>query len=166
MEATTQGFDELERKLTRFSEPRTAIRLLKNATRAGAEAVRRDALRRMPKKTGNLASFLKKKSFVMTRTGGISWFIGFTKAAGSKAYSSSEAPYAHLVEFGTAPHKIRAGAGKKLKIGGYYVGKVINHPGAAPKPFLRPALLNNKDRIVAEIKAKLRKNIQREAAKR
>ena len=39
--------------------------------------------------------------------------------------------YAHLVEFGTSPHRIRRKS-----------GKTIDHPGAKPRPFLRPAFLS------------------------
>lgn len=41
-------------------------------------------------------------------------------------------------EFGTRPHTIAAVAGA-LKIGDRFVGSV-QHPGAAPHPFMRPAL--------------------------
>ena len=43
--------------------------------------------------------------------------------------------HAHLVEFGTKPHWI----GKKW------------HKGSPPKPFMRPALLNNKNQIIKAV---------------
>jgi hypothetical protein len=58
------------------------------------------------------------------------YWLGFTKR-GKKI--------AHLVEYGTAPHfqpNFRGG---------------WNHPGAAPRPFFRPAFESTKDRVVKEV---------------
>lgn len=63
---------------------------------------------------------------------------------------------AHLVEFGTDPHRIKPKPGNKLLVWWsrwhtgstragsqtqeIYFAKVVHHPGAAARPFLRPAL--------------------------
>jgi HK97 gp10 family phage protein len=44
--------------------------------------------------------------------------------------------YAHLVEFGTRAHRITAKRGGFLWIG----RRMVNHPGTAAQPFMRPAL--------------------------
>ena len=51
------------------------------------------------------------------------------------------APHGHLVEFGTAPH-ILVPEGESMYIhgSGVWVSGPIRHPGAAPRPFLRPAI--------------------------
>lgn len=46
--------------------------------------------------------------------------------------------HAHLVEFGTKPHRIRPKDKKALRIGGRFIGEA-KHPGAKAKPFMRPA---------------------------
>lgn len=55
--------------------------------------------------------------------------------------------YAHLVEFGTRPHKI--GSGK--------------HPGAAAKPFLGPAFEEHKGEAVGIIESEIRQQIEKAA---
>lgn len=67
--------------------------------------------------------------------------------------------YAHLLEFGTAPHFIREG---------------VMHPGAAPKPFMTPAYLETKEivaqrftsRFVPEIEKRAARHAARRAAKK
>jgi HK97 gp10 family phage protein len=53
---------------------------------------------------------------------------------------------AHLVEFGTRPHSLQKGdrlartvAGKEKKGGGKQTAGAQMHPGARPRPFMRPA---------------------------
>ena len=60
------------------------------------------------------------------------------------------ANYAHLVEFGTRPHPIgiRASKAKGKRTG-------ANHPGAAPKPFMRPGYAESKGPAAAAVKKRL-----------
>lgn len=58
--------------------------------------------------------------------------------AGGKAKGGGLAYYARFVEFGTAAHYIRAKSKKGLSLGGA-VFRGVMHPGARPKPFMRPA---------------------------
>ncbi|MFC3059512.1 HK97-gp10 family putative phage morphogenesis protein [Paenirhodobacter populi] len=71
---------------------------------------------------------------------------------------SVKAPYAHLVEFGTAPHKA----------GGMFKG--ADHPGTAPQPFIRPAWDGNKDEALRIISTEMRvlidKAVKRQAKRR
>lgn len=63
--------------------------------------------------------------------------------------------HAHIagfLEFGTRPHVIKAKRNKMLYFGGRYV-KMVRHPGARAKPFLRPAFHAGRDRAVAAIAA-------------
>lgn len=57
------------------------------------------------------------------------------KAGNAKAF------YAHMVEFGTARHFIKAKNRKSLFYSGSGVEQV-EHPGAKAKPFMRPAIDN------------------------
>ncbi len=42
-----------------------------------------------------------------------------------------------------------------MRVGDDFVGGIISHPGHAAHPFLRPALDNNVDEIVAAIRSKI-----------
>lgn len=59
--------------------------------------------------------------------------------------------YAHLVEFGSRPHSV-APKGSKM---------VLPHPGARPKPFMRPAF----DESIGAAQAAVLRTLQLEAAK-
>jgi len=72
--------------------------------------------------------------------------LGPRRGGGFKGY------HAHLLEYGTAPHIIRAkAAGGLLKFGGTYAQEV-HHPGIAPQPFMRPAFDSKKDEAIGIIK--------------
>lgn len=47
-------------------------------------------------------------------------------------------PTAHLLEFGSRPHKIPSKK-KKLRVNGQFVAGDIQHPGSKARPFLIPA---------------------------
>jgi HK97 gp10 family phage protein len=51
---------------------------------------------------------------------------------------NKDAWYAHLVEFGTARHWIKPKNRKSLVLAGL-MRELVDHPGARPKPFMRPA---------------------------
>lgn len=61
--------------------------------------------------------------------------------------------HAHLLEYGTAPHIIKAkAAGGLLHFAGTYVTEV-QHPGIAAQPFMRPAFDQTNGQVVDSIKA-------------
>lgn len=61
---------------------------------------------------------------------------------------NSQVRYAHLVEFGTAPHKV----------GGMFEGAM--HPGTAPQPFFYPAYRLNKRKIKSRINRAIKRALQ------
>jgi hypothetical protein len=66
----------------------------------------------------------------------------------------------HLVEYGTAPHIIRAKAsGGQLHLRGNVFATEVQHPGAAAKPFMRPAFDSKKDEAIGIIKDECKKII-------
>lgn len=73
--------------------------------------------------------------------------------------------YSHLVELGTKPHSIKLG--KALELNGVPLpaGTVIHHPGAKPKPFLRPAIQGQAQAALTAARAYLLAGVEREAAK-
>lgn len=104
-------------------------------------------------KTGTLAASLviKKKSRSsklnpITQVGPDSGFERETRFGTRKPVK-----YAHLIEFGTAPH--------------YQPGRGVTHPGSAPKPFLTPAFHSTKAEVVKRFGAKIGPEMEKRAAK-
>lgn len=59
--------------------------------------------------------------------------------------------YAHLIEFGTAPH--------------YQPGRGVTHPGTKPMPFLTPAYFATREEVVKRFGQKLGPELEKRAAK-
>lgn len=125
--------------------------IMRAALRAGARVILLEARRNIRNRTGAL-----KKSLRVS-----------TRAQRGMVTSSvkSDLFYARMVEYGTRQHWIsvekdarptratrrgvreyslttlnRMAQRGSLRIGGSFVGKSVVHPGASPRPFLRPAL--------------------------
>lgn len=124
--------------------------VLRGALNAGAQVIRKDAMAAVPVQSGAL----RKSIRVSTRSKGGS--VSATIRAGDRA-----AFYAHMVEFGTAAHKIKAKPGSMLAIG----VASVDHPGARSKPFMRPALDGKSTAAVESMADYMRDRIPREAAK-
>lgn len=63
----------------------------------------------------------------------------YVRAGGKNKRSRADVFYAHFVEFRTRAHVIAAKGKGWLAFAGLFV-KRVDHPGTAPKPFMRPAL--------------------------
>jgi HK97 gp10 family phage protein len=102
--------------------------ILRGALRAGAVPIRDAAKAGVPVKSGAL------RDSIRISTGARGGKVTARIIAGNlKAF------YAHLVEFGTAPHEERPQNGRSLFFAGL-ARTVVHHPGASPKPFMTPAL--------------------------
>lgn len=99
----------------------------RTALRAGAAVYLEEVQRRIPVASGQLRASAR----VTSRA------AGATVSASVKV-GNFVAWYAHMVEFGTRPHVIRAAPGSALRFGGVTVAQV-NHPGTRAQPFMRPA---------------------------
>jgi HK97 gp10 family phage protein len=74
-------------------------------------------------------------------------YVGPRRGGRFKGYAG------HLVEYGTAPHIIKAKAGGGLlHLRGNVFAEQVNHPGAAAHPFMRPAYDAKKDEAIGIIK--------------
>jgi len=71
---------------------------------------------------------------------------------------SKEAWYLGWVERGTKPHLIKPRRRKSLFIAGL-MREVIEHPGAKPKPFMRPALDQRRDEALQAMGTYARKRL-------
>jgi HK97 gp10 family phage protein len=80
-------------------------------------------------------------------------YVGPRRGGRFKGYAG------HLVEYGTAPHLIKAkAAGGQLHLRGNVFATEVQHPGAVAKPFMRPAFDSKKEEAINIIKAEC-KNI-------
>lgn len=88
------------------------------------------------------------------KNGGIS--VGPRRGNGYKGH------HAHLLEYGVAPHVIRAKAeGGLLHFAGTFTPEV-QHPGIAAQPFMRPAADETLPQVIDEAKAGFREIIETE----
>ena len=124
--------------------------ILRAAMRAGANEFKKAAKDGVPVDDGDLKASIR----VTTRTKGSTVYASL-KAGGRKA------PHWHWVEFGTATHKIKAKPGHALSFGGVTV-QDVNHPGAKPKPFMRPAFDSAAAVAIAAAAAKIRERLTKQ----
>lgn len=122
-----KGLKELDEVLEQ-APPKIQRNVLRGSLRAGMNVVKPVAQSNVHSESGLLAAGLK----VGTRA------RGTTVTANLKA-TGAHAHVAPWVEYGTKPHTIKASPGKAMMIGGMYV-QSVEHPGARPHPFMRPAL--------------------------
>ncbi len=148
------GLAELQKALDEF--PAAIERnILRGALRAGANVIAEEARRLVPVKTGQLKESIRVsvrpfpggKLVATVKAGGRFKVYASGKAIKDAAYKTTGASgkpvyhapfYAHFVEFGTARHWIKPKSRKSLFIAGL-LKELVDHPGARPKPFMRPA---------------------------
>lgn len=125
---SVKGLRELQTFLNQLPAKLEA-NVLRSALRAGAREVQKEARRLVPVKSGRLRAGLKIST--SSRRGRA---LAKVKATGKHAFL---APW---LEYGTRPHVIKPGKRRRaLAVNGRAVA-AIDHPGAQPKPFMRPAL--------------------------
>lgn len=122
-----KGFNELQKFLDQLPAKMEA-NIMRGAMRAGANVILQQARANVPAKTGLLRAGLKVST---SRRRGV--VKATVRAGGKHAYIGK------FVEYGNAAHFIKPKNAKSLFIAGI-MRNGANHPGAAPKPFLRPAL--------------------------
>lgn len=105
-----------------------ARNVVRGGLRSGMTVIRTDARGRVHSISGELAKGLT----VGTR-------IRDGRVTASLKTKGKHGRVGHLVEFGTRPHAIMAKVKAGLSFAGVVVAKIL-HPGAKPKPFMRPAL--------------------------
>ena len=122
-----------------------------------AQVKRRQLIRKWPEKLNDVnKAFLPQAGGIVeeqaARTaprdqGQLSGSIKLRLTADS-AIIAATASYAADVEYGTRPHVITAKNARVLTDGKNFFGKTVNHPGTKAQPYLRPALLENKTKIL------------------
>lgn len=124
--------------------------IMRSALRAGVAVFRDELKAKAPVKSGALRRSIRvstttKKGFVLARV-----------RVGGKV-----APHAHLVEFGTKPHKIEPRNGQGLTVGSQVVSGV-DHPGAEPNPFVRPTFDSQSTASIEAVGRKVRERLTNE----
>ncbi len=125
-DVTVTGLSELQALLDTLPV-KIEANIMRGALRAGAKPMMQEAKDRVSVASGKLRDGLK----ITTRK---SKGQVIAKIVATGAHRS----IAHLVEFGTRPHQIKAKDGGAIAFGGGMFSH-IDHPGARPRPFMRPA---------------------------
>ncbi|RWN33433.1 HK97-gp10 family putative phage morphogenesis protein [Mesorhizobium sp.] len=107
----------------------------------------------LKEKTGTLAASLVIKQKPRTSKVNPTFQVGPDSGVQRQTAFGLRKPvkYAHLVEFGTAPH--------------YQPGRGVVHPGTAPRPFLTPAFHSTKEEVVKRFGKKIGPEMEKRAAK-
>jgi HK97 gp10 family phage protein len=159
--AKVEGTDKLRRKLTKF--PKAAKFEIERAMIKGAREMVSMAKGLVPVRTGalrdsiqwNFAEDTPAYASLKSRTGGpVSKddpaIVVTAGAAGTRAEGGVR--YAHLVEFGAAPHKA----------GGLYEG--ATHPGAPAQPFFYPSWRVVKKKLKSRVNRAVKSAAKKAAA--
>lgn len=135
--------------------------IVRNALYAGAKVIADEARRLAPVRKGKGGGTLKRSLKPQTDRKGSDRNILVAKVSVTKPSEGrrNARAYAHLVEFGTAPHAV--GKGSRLKSRGKQHANQhgLMHPGTKPQPFLRPAFDSKKFEALSVITEKIRADI-------
>lgn len=128
------GIEELSQVLDALAgNQKLSNKVVRGILNKAAKPIIDEAKSRVAKEDGDL----KKSIGTIPGRGrgkGEQVYIGPRRGGRFKGYAG------HLVEYGTAPHIIRAkAAGGQLHLRGNVFVEEVHHPGAAAKPFMRPA---------------------------
>lgn len=140
------GGRELDALLQTLS-PKIEKNIMRGALRAGAVEIRDEIKQRAPVASGDLKKSIRVTS--RTQKGRVS---ASAKVGDAKAW------YAHLVEFGTRPHIIKAKPGRAMRFAGTTTAQV-SHPGIAGRPFIRPAADEATPRALQEVTKYIRRRL-------
>lgn len=165
-----KGLKELDEVLKSLPQ-KIEQNVMRGAMRAGQKVIL-DNIREKLRSNGSIQSGELEKSLR----------IRFDRRALKRGWVNSKivagnklAYYAHMVEFGTAGHLIKAKNRKTLAIqmvgpslkgsNVNFIGPKVNHPGARPKPFMRPALDESHTAAIEALAAYIRKRLPKELKK-
>lgn len=149
-----KGAAELHRALAQLPAKLEA-QVSRQALRAGAKVIEREAKALTPVAEGKLRASIRTSTGM--KRGGVVY--AHVKAGGRK---KGDAFYAHMVEYGTKPHEIKPKRFKSLFIAGIF-RKVVQHPGAKARPFMRPAFANKSQEALGAIADYIRARLARVA---
>ncbi|WP_233635643.1 HK97-gp10 family putative phage morphogenesis protein [Hymenobacter setariae] len=153
------GIEELGQVLDGLSgDKKLSNKVVRGILNKAAKPIIAEAQSRVSKENGDLQKSIGSIPG-RGRGKGEQVYVGPRRGGRFKGYAG------HLVEYGTAPHIIKAkAAGGHLHLRGNVFVEEVQHPGAVAKPFMRPAFDSKKDEAIGIIKAEC-KNIIEDAFK-
>lgn len=152
-DVTIKGGAELAKTLREFPVKLEA-QVMQSALRGGAKLIADRARALVPVASGELRKSIRVRARKNKRTGYVNAYV----AAGGRR--KGDPFYAHMVEFGTGQHEIRPKGEGSLFIAGVF-RRVVEHPGARAKPFMRPAFDAEAQRAVDEVGKRVGQGIKR-----
>lgn len=157
IEFKIDGAKELDELLKQLPA-NVARRVSANALRAAGRDMRDEMKRMVPVKTGALKRSIKVITAKSDKRDERNVKVGVI---------GKETPLAHLVEFGSAAHKIATKTKRVLfdAGSGTFFGRTVSHPGTPARPFIRPAADAQASKAVDTIGKVLADGIEREALK-
>lgn len=132
------------------------VNIMRSALRSGASVIAAEARRNVPVDSAELKSTIRTSSNRKRGTVEANAVVGNRK--------TKKGWYATFVEFGTAPHLIRAGKNKPMlsfrdRNGVWHRVFEVNHTGAQAKPFMRPAFDTKGEEAVKAVADKIRERL-------
>jgi HK97 gp10 family phage protein len=141
---------------------------VEEVVRLSSRKIRRSARARAPVRSGKLRRSIGTR---FSKDGLSAEIAAWWRGRGGKRVH----PLSHIIEFGTAPHKIKPEKRKALAFHGNATGEmgpqqatirtVVNHPGTPAKPFLFPAFEEHRAGYVRDLREALGKAGREAAAK-
>lgn len=147
-ETNVKGLAELSKFMDQLPA-KVRANVMRGGLRAGMAVVKPVAQSNVHSISGELAKGLK----IGTRVKGDTVTATLT-AKGKHGF------VARWVEFGTRAHSITARLRKGLSFGGRFF-QSVDHPGARPKPFLRPALDSQASAAVVAVGTYIKDRLQK-----
>lgn len=148
------GLKELQKMLDTLPAKLEA-NIMRGAMRAGAKVIEVEAKNNVPVKSGVLRDSIRVTGRLKGHT------VSASIKAGGKTKNGGDAYYAKWVEYGTAAHVINGKNGGWLSFGGLFT-KSVDHPGAVPKAFMRPAMDDQSQNAVVATGEYIKKRLTKE----
>jgi HK97 gp10 family phage protein len=149
---TVTGLKELSANLLGFPE-KLQRKCFAKMLRAGGRVIRDMARNLVPVISGRLRRSIRVLVIRNRRTG---WMTA--RIAAGRSVKKDDPYWAIFVERGTKAHEERPHGAKSLFLAGAFAS-VVEHPGAAPHPFLEPALQQGAQGAVDAMAQSLREQI-------
>lgn len=151
LEVKFKGLKELDATLASLAD-QIERNIVRSGLRMACKVIEEEARRNVNSRSGTLAASIHSSTRVIN---GVP--VGKI-TAGSRQKGGGGAFYAHMVEFGTAAHFIKAKSAKSLFLA-HILRNGVHHPGAKMKPFMRPALDAKAQEAVMAFATQVRKRL-------
>jgi HK97 gp10 family phage protein len=179
--SSVKGFKELQAKLRGLPQ-KLAKNVIRGAVRAGASAMRREVLTKVPvgppnaenvRLYGGYEGALRDTVRVVSRSDkGDGEIKASVVAGGTVKKNGAEVFYAHMLEFGTAAHLIEPSTKEALTPGNEvdgFAGEVfaasVEHPGTQPTYFMTRSMIAGQRAFVEATRKYMETRIDKELKK-